>query len=216
MKPFIHSIALLASILCACAESNSNQSIMNNVVSNPNNLDSATFGAGCFWCVEAVFQRLEGVEQVISGYSGGHVENPTYEQVCDKNTGHVEVCRIIYNPQIISFDELLEVFWQTHDPTTPNRQGNDVGPQYRSVIFYHNQDQKEKATFYKKALDQSGAFKKPIITGIEPLINFYPAENYHQNYYNNNSEQGYCYFVIRPKIEKLKKVFQSKLKKNID
>lgn len=178
-----------------------------------NALDTATFGNGCFWCTEAVFQQLEGVEKVLSGYSGGHIENPTYEEVSAKGTGHAEVLRIVYDSAVISYDELLEIFWQTHDPTTLNKQGNDVGPQYRSVIFYHNQEQKEKAEKYKAALNESGAFDKPIVTAIEPLTNFYPAENYHQNYYKNNGGQPYCYYVIRPKIEKLQKVFKDKLKK---
>lgn len=176
--------------------------------------DTATLGAGCFWCVEAVFQQLNGVLKVSSGYSGGHVANPTYEQVCEKNTGHAEVAQIIFDPAIISYDELLEVFWQTHDPTTLNRQGNDAGPQYRSVVFYHNASQKEKALFYKEQLNKSGAWKDPIITEIEPLRNFYVAEDYHQNYYLNNGSQPYCYFVIRPKMEKFEKVFKDKLKKN--
>lgn len=176
-------------------------------------LDTATFGNGCFWCTEAVFQQLEGVEQVLSGYSGGHVSNPTYEEVSAKTTGHAEVLRVVYDSSVISYDELLEIFWQTHDPTTLNKQGNDVGPQYRSVIFYHDQEQKEKAERYKSELDKSGAFDKPIVTAVEPLINFFAAENYHQNYYKNNGGQPYCYYVIRPKIEKLQKVFKDKLKK---
>ena len=175
-------------------------------------LESATFGNGCFWCTEAVFQQLKGVESVNSGYSGGHVANPTYEQVCDKQTGHAEVLRIEYDPATISFDDLLEFFWASHDPTTLNRQGNDIGPQYRSVIFYHNEAQKQKAEKYKEALEKSGAFDKPIVTAIEPLTNFYPAENYHQDYYNNHGSQSYCYFVIKPKVDKIKKVFANKLK----
>jgi peptide-methionine (S)-S-oxide reductase len=151
--------------------------------------------------------------QVKSGYGGGFVENPTYEQVCDKNTGHVELAQIVFDPSKISYDELLEVFWKTHDPTTMNQQGNDVGPQYRSVIFYHNAIQKEKAEQYKAALDKSGAWDRPIVTAIESFKNFYPAENYHQNYYNDNTNQGYCRFVIRPKLEKFEHVFKNKLKK---
>lgn len=178
--------------------------------------ETATFGEGCFWCTESFFQRLEGVLQVKSGYGGGFVENPTYEQVCDKTTGHVELAQIIYDPSKISYDELLEVFWKTHDPTTMNQQGNDVGPQYRSVIFYHNQEQKEKAEKYKAALQKSGAWEKPIVTAIEPFKNFYPAENYHQNYYNDNQNQPYCRFVIRPKLEKFEHVFKNKLKKQTD
>ncbi len=177
-------------------------------------LDTITLGAGCFWCVEAVFQQLKGVEQVVSGYSGGHIENPTYEQVCDKTTGHAEVCQLYYDPAVISIDEILEVYWQTHDPTTLNRQGNDAGPQYRSVIFYHNNTQKEKAEYYKTQLDGSGAFRAPIVTTIEPFTNFYAAENYHQNYYRNNPNQGYCTYVIQPKVEKFRKVFKDKLKKD--
>lgn len=178
--------------------------------------DTAYFGEGCFWCTEAFFQRLNGVYEVNSGYGGGHVANPTYEQVCDKNTGHVELAQIIYDPKVVSFDELLEVFWKTHDPTTLNQQGADVGPQYRSVIFYTNEEQFKKAEAYKKELDKSGAFNKPIVTAIEPFKNFYPAENYHQNYYNNNGDAAYCRFVIRPKLEKFEKVFKNKLKPGID
>lgn len=176
------------------------------------NTDTATFGTGCFWCTEAIFQQLDGVLKVESGYSGGHVNNPTYKEVCEGTTGHAEVVQIVYDHEKISFDELLEVFWQTHDPTTLNRQGNDVGPQYRSAIFYHDDEQKQKAEKYKKDLDQSGAFDKPIVTEISPFSKFYVAENYHQDYYNSNGSQPYCYFVIRPKLEKFKKVFKEKLK----
>lgn len=177
-------------------------------------LDTATFGTGCFWCTEAIFQQLEGVHKVTSGYSGGHVANPTYEEVSEKTTGHAECLNIEYDPTVISFDELLEIFWQTHDPTTLNRQGADVGPQYRSVVFYHNAAQKEKAEKYKTELNKSGAFDKPIVTTLEPFTVFYPAEAYHQNYYKNNPGQGYCQIVIRPKVEKFEKVFKNKLKKN--
>lgn len=175
-------------------------------------LETATFANGCFWCTEAVFQQLKGVEKVSSGYSGGHVKNPTYEQVCNKDTGHAEALQIEYDPSIISFDELLEVFWKTHDPTTLNRQGNDVGPQYRSVIFYHNDSQKEKTEKYKAALNESGVFDKPVVTAIEPFTVFYPAEDYHTNYYKMHPSQSYCYFVIKPKLEKLHKLFADKLK----
>jgi peptide-methionine (S)-S-oxide reductase len=188
---------------------------VSNAINDPSTLktDTAVFGAGCFWCVEAVFQQMEGVLKVTSGYSGGHVANPTYEQVCAKNTGHVEVAQIVYDPAKVTYDELLEVFWQTHDPTTLNKQGNDVGPQYRSAIFYLNDEQKDKATHYKEELDKSGAWSSAIVTTIEPLKNFYVAEDYHQNYYNNNTSQPYCYYVIRPKVEKFEKVFKSKMKK---
>ena len=176
-------------------------------------LDRATFGAGCFWCVEAVFQGLEGVESVVSGYSGGSVENPTYEQVCTGTTGHAEVCRISYDPKKISYARLLEVFWQTHDPTTLNRQGADIGTQYRSVIFYHTEDQRRTAEQSKKALGDSGIWKNPVVTEISPLGAFYKAENYHQDYYRLNAQQPYCRITIRPKVEKVKKVFKDKLKK---
>ena len=174
--------------------------------------EEATFGAGCFWCIEAVFQDLKGVESVESGYSGGHVKNPSYKEICNGTTGHAEVARITYDPKVVSFDELLEVFWQTHDPTTLNRQGNDVGTQYRSAIFYHNEDQKRLAEGYKAELDKSGAWDKPIVTEISKLVNYYPAEDYHQNYYNNNPSAAYCVYVIQPKVEKFKKVFKDKLK----
>jgi methionine-S-sulfoxide reductase len=176
--------------------------------------DTATFGAGCFWCTEAVFQELKGVLKVTSGYSGGHVANPTYEQVTSKTTGHAEVTQIVYNPEQISFDELLEVFWKTHDPTTPNRQGADVGPQYRSAIFYHSASQKELAEKYKAELDKSGAFNAPIVTEINAFKAFYAAEDYHQNFYANNPNYGYCSYVIKPKLDKFRKVFQEKLRKS--
>lgn len=175
-------------------------------------MEKATFGAGCFWCVEAVFQRLKGVEQVISGYAGGHVKDPQYEQVTSGSTGHAEVAQITYNPQEISYDELLEVFWKTHDPTTLNRQGADVGTQYRSVIFFHNEEQKQLAEKYKHVLEGSAVWQDPIVTQIEPLEEFYPAEGYHHNYYNQHQEAPYCSFVIQPKIKKLNQVFADKLK----
>lgn len=174
--------------------------------------DTATLGSGCFWCTEAIFQELKGVLKVTSGYSGGHVANPTYEQVCAKNTGHAEVTQIVFNPEEITFDELLEVFWQTHDPTTLNRQGADEGPQYRSVIYYHNTQQQQKAESYKKELDKSGAFNRPIVTEISPYKRFYAAENYHQNFYKNNPSYGYCTYVIKPKMDKFLKVFKDKLR----
>ena len=183
----------------------------------PLTMDTATFGTGCFWCTEAIFQQLEGVEKVTSGYSGGSVPNPTYEQVCSKTTGHAECLNVMYDPKKITFDELLEVFWKTHDPTTLNRQGADVGTQYRSVVFYHNEEQKAKTAKYKAELDKSGAFDNPIVTTLEPFTIFYAAEDEHQNYYNSNGSQGYCQFVIRPKVEKFEKfekVFKSKLKKH--
>lgn len=176
--------------------------------------DTVTFGNGCFWCTEAIFQQVDGVLKVESGYSGGHVENPSYKEVCTGTTGHAECLNIIYDPAKVTYDELLEIFWQTHDPTTLDRQGNDEGPQYRSVIFYHNQEQKDVAEKYKAALDKSGAFSGPIVTTFEPFTKFYKAENYHQNYYNENGTQPYCQFVVRPKVEKFRKVFKDKLKRS--
>ena len=198
------------------SDNNMNTSLSTAVTADENlsgiKTDTATFGTGCFWCTEAIFQQLDGVLKVTSGYSGGHVRNPSYEQVCEGTTGHAEVIQMIYDPAKISFDELLEVFWETHDPTTLNRQGNDVGTQYRSAVFYHNAEQKQKAEKYKAELDKSGAFDNKIVTEITPASAFYAAENYHQNYYNQNGSQPYCTFVIRPKIEKFKKVFKDKIK----
>lgn len=177
------------------------------------NLSKATFGNGCFWCTEAIFKELNGVEEVQSGYSGGTIKNPSYKEVCSGTTGHAEVIRIVYDPLIIDFKELLEVFWKTHDPTTLNRQGADVGTQYRSVIFYHDDEQKKLAEEYKAKLDDSGAFNDPIVTEISPFEHFYPAEDYHADYYKRNGNQPYCSFVIGPKVEKFRKVFGHKLKK---
>ena len=175
-------------------------------------MKKATFGSGCFWCTEAVFQDLAEVASVVSGYAGGHIKNPAYREVCEGRTGHAEVVQITYDPDVVSFDTLLEVFWKTHDPTTLNRQGNDVGTQYRSVIYYHDEEQKELAQQYKDKLNASGAFSSPIVTEISPMDVFYAAEAYHQNYFKNNPGQGYCSFVIRPKVDKFKQVFGDKLK----
>lgn len=217
MNIAVTSMVLFLTTFTSCAQKENRNNIMSSEmnISLPAGLktDTATFGTGCFWCTEAIFQELEGVLKVTSGYSGGTVVNPTYKQVCDGNTGHAEVIQIVYDPSKITFDELLEAFWQSHDPTTLNRQGNDVGPQYRSVIFYHNAEQKEKAEKYKAELDKSKAFDNPIVTEITPFSKFYVAENYHQDYYNNNGSQPYCYYVIRPKLEKFNKVFKNKLKK---
>ena len=179
--------------------------------SNPN-LDTAVLGAGCFWCIEAVFLSLKGVKSVESGYSGGHLENPTYKDICTGTSGHAEVARITFDTNILTFKEILEVFWKTHDPTTLNRQGNDVGTQYRSAIFYINDEQKKIATFYKQQLQESGVWNDPIVTEITALEKFYIAENYHQNYYELNKNQGYCRYVIQPKLEKFKKAFKEKIK----
>lgn len=177
-----------------------------------NRLETATLGAGCFWCVEAVFQNLKGVLSVVSGYAGGHLENPTYQQVCSGTTGHAEAVQIIFDPEVISFEDLLYVFWRTHDPTTLNRQGADVGTQYRSAIFSHNQKQKEIAEKSKVETDASGLWPGSIVTEISPLEKFYKAEEYHRDYYKLNSEQPYCRLVIDPKIQKLKKELAEKLK----
>lgn len=177
-----------------------------------NNIEECTFGTGCFWCSEAIFKRLKGVISVTPGYSGGTASNPTYEDVCTGTTGHAEVIRIVFDPDLISYDELLEVFWKTHDPTTLNRQGADVGTQYRSVIFYHGEKQKKTAEAYKKKLIEARIWDRPIVTEISPLINFYPAEDYHKNYFENNPANAYCNFVITPKIEKFEKIFRDKLK----
>lgn len=176
--------------------------------------DTATFGAGCFWCVEAVFQDLEGVVSVASGYEGGKISKPTYKEVCSGLTGHAEVIQLVFDPSKISYKELLEVFWQTHDPTTLNRQGNDAGTQYRSVIFYHSEEQKNLAEKYKNELNAAKAFDNPIVTEISPSVVFYKAENYHQDYFNLNGSEPYCTFVIKPKVDKVKKVFGDKLKKH--
>jgi peptide-methionine (S)-S-oxide reductase len=176
-----------------------------------NKFKTTTLGAGCFWCVEAIYQDLKGVERVVSGYAGGKVENPTYQQVCTGTTGHAEVVRITFDPRIISFEDLLYVFWRTHNPTTLNRQGADVGPQYRSVIFYHSEEQKAAAEKSKKETDALGLWPHPIVTEIAPVPNFYEAEDYHQNYYHLNPNQPYCRIVIDPKVQKFKKEFQHKL-----
>jgi peptide-methionine (S)-S-oxide reductase len=174
--------------------------------------DTATFAAGCFWCIEAVFQQLDGVLSVTPGYTGGTVPHPTYEAVCTGSTGHAEAARVIFDPKKIGYEKLLEVFWTAHDPTTLNRQGNDVGTQYRSAIFYHNEGQKALAEKYKTKLEASHAFDAPIVTEIVPLTIFYQAEGYHENYYNENPNKPYCMFVIAPKVEKIRKVFKDQLK----
>ncbi|MCP9750355.1 peptide-methionine (S)-S-oxide reductase MsrA [Ferruginibacter sp. HRS2-29] len=174
--------------------------------------DTATFGTGCFWCTEAIFQQVEGVISVSSGYSGGHTVKPSYKEVCSGTTGHAECLEIVFDPKKVSYETLLEMFWQSHDPTTLNRQGNDIGTQYRSVIFYHNAKQKALAEKYKALLNTSGAFDKPIVTTLEPFTRFYIAENYHQDYFNQHGEEPYCQYIIRPKVDKFRKVFKNKLK----
>lgn len=175
-------------------------------------LDTATFATGCFWCTEAKFQQLRGVKSVTSGFTGGKTPHPSYEQVCTGKTGHAEACNIVYDPSVISYDELLEAFFVAHDPTQLNRQGNDVGTQYRSAIFYHNAAQKQKADYYINKLNAEKVYKSRIVTQVAPYTVFYKAENYHQNYYNLNGSQPYCKYVIQPELEKFKKVFKNKLK----
>ncbi len=174
-------------------------------------MQKATFGGGCFWCTEAVFERLKGVKSVTSGYAGGRTKDPTYQQVSSGATGHAEVTQIEYDPDVISYEELLEVFFETHDPTTLNRQGNDVGTQYRSIILYHDNGQREIAERVRKKLNQSGKWERPIVTEIEPLDKFYRAEDYHQNFYRKNPNQQYCRFIIRPKLNKVEEVFRLRL-----
>ncbi len=212
MKPTPCSIPLTLTLLILSLTAVAQPSNLTRRMNNAPSTALATFGNGCFWCTEAVFEQLKGVVRVESGYSGGHVKNPSYREVCEGTTGHAEVLRIEYNPQQISFGELLEVFWNTHDPTTKDRQGNDVGPQYRSVVFYHDDTQRQTAEAYLKQLEASGVFKAPIVTEISPLTNYYPAENYHQEYFRNNPNQGYCAVVIRPKVEKFRKQFAAKLR----
>ncbi len=208
--------ALVISVFICCAGAHEKQHEQEKNAFEPTagagHLDTATFAAGCFWCVEAQFQQLHGVDTVISGYTGGHVKNPTYKEVCTGNTGHAEAVNIIFDPDTISFDELVEAFFIAHDPTQKNRQGNDVGTQYRSAIFYHNLQQQQKANYYIKRLDAEKAYAKPIVTEVKPYGAFYVAEDYHQNYFNLNRSEGYCQFVIAPKLEKFEKVFKKKLK----
>lgn len=221
MKTFWLATLTGAAVLISCAQNNNKNSKMNTTKESgkteatfTGKADTATLGTGCFWCTEAIFQQLDGVISAVSGYAGGHVSNPTYKDVTTGETGHAECIQIVYDTSKISFDELLEVFWQVHDPTTLNRQGADVGTQYRSVIFYHNDEQKKIAEKYKTELDKSGAFNNPIVTTLEPLTKFYTAENYHQEYYElNKNSNPYCSVVIRPKLEKFEKVFKNKLKK---
>lgn len=176
-------------------------------------VETATFGGGCFWCTEAVFQRLKGVQSVVSGYAGGHVVNPSYSQTFSEDTGHAEAVQIMFDPTVISYEKLLDVFWVIHDPTTLNRQGGDIGPNYRSVIYYHNEEQKRWALASKEKMDKTHKYQNPIVTEISPFLNFYKAEDYHQNYYNKNRDVNpYCSIVIDPKIEKLLKEFNEDVK----
>lgn len=204
---------LLFTLSVSCAQTKSDRS--SNTVDRPKNgnlaTDTATFAAGCFWCVEEQFKQLNGVTAVISGYTGGHARNPTYRQITTSRTGHAEACNIIYNPEEITYDELLAAFFVAHDPTQLNRQGADVGTQYRSAIFYHNAEQKKRVDYYIKKLDDEGAYPKKIVTEVSPYGKFYIAEDYHQDYYVNNMSEPYCQMVIKPKLEKFRKVFKDKL-----
>jgi peptide-methionine (S)-S-oxide reductase len=197
----------------SCTESDKKNKHM-CVEKNISGIDTATFGAGCFWCTEAVFRELKGVIKVIPGYAGGHVNNPSYEDVCTGTTGHAEVCQIIFDADTISYDELLEIFFLIHDPTSLNKQGHDEGTQYRSVIFYHSNQQQDEALEYMAMLKNSGSYNKPLVTEIAEISNFSKAENYHFNYYNLNKQASYCRVVILPKVEKFKTVFTDKLKKS--
>ena len=203
MKTFFSTLLLTSAMTLAASAQSTN-------TMNTNKTESATFGGGCFWCVEAVYVRIPGVISVTSGYAGGKTENPTYREVCGGDTGHAEVAQIVFDPAKVSFDKLLEVFWQAHDPTTLNRQGADEGTQYRSVVFYH--DEKQRLQAEKSKLAAAENFRSPIVTEISPLTKFYPAEDYHKGYYDANSNEGYCQVVIKPKLDKLehKKVIESK------
>lgn len=204
---FISSLAVAKAMTKQTATSTTMNS---NTISTT--FDTATFAAGCFWCVETQFKELKGVEQVISGFTGGTVPHPTYEEVCTGTTGHAEACNIIYDPKVISYDELLAAFFVAHDPTQLNKQGNDVGTQYRSAIFYHNAEQKQLAEFYIDKLNKEHAYPNPIVTQVQPFTVFYKAENYHQDYYNRNGNAPYCQYVIKPELERFRKVFKGKLK----
>lgn len=216
MKFIITIFSLFSFIGCNQAKNQTTEKDTSKKVKRSNmntHLEVATFGGGCYWCIEAVFQRLEGVEKVESGFSGGQVKNPTYKEVCTGTTGHAEVIQITFDTTKTSFEEILKVFFTMHDPTTLNRQGNDIGTQYRSAVFYHNDEQKKAAEEIISALNTSKAYPNPIVTEVSKLDVFYKAEDYHQNYYNENSGEGYCKFVIQPKIEKFEKVFKDRLKK---
>ncbi|WP_212748274.1 peptide-methionine (S)-S-oxide reductase MsrA [Dyadobacter sediminis] len=222
--PIFMFLFLCCMVVVSCAQSDKKQKTKMNKETasaldedhvDTSNTEIATFGTGCFWCTEAVLESLDGVKKVVSGYAGGHVANPDYKTVCTGTTGHAECVEVTYDPKVISYADLLQAFFRSHDPTSLNRQGNDVGTQYRSVIFYHNEEQKNLAEKAKSELDKSGAYSKPIVTEISKAPTFYIAEDYHQNYFANNPDQGYCAFVIAPKLDKFKKVFKDKLRSNI-
>lgn len=208
-------LSLFVLVSCSSKAQQKSENKSTQQVMDSQNLEKATFGAGCFWCVEAVFEEVKGVKTVEAGYAGGDVKDPSYREVSTGTTGHAEVARIVFDPSEISYEQLLEVFWHTHNPTTLNRQGADVGPQYRSVIFYHNEKQKEIAEKSKVRTDKSDLWEDPIVTAIEPLSNYSKAENYHQDYYANNPNAGYCQVVIAPKLKKFRKEFSHLLKESV-
>lgn len=206
-------VLLFAGVSCGQKQNQSPAIMVSNHSDGSTGNSIATFGNGCFWCTEAIFLNVDGVTKVVSGYMGGNVKDPTYREVSSGLTGHAEVVQLTYDSSVISYAELLEIFWKTHDPTTLNQQGADVGTQYRSVVFYHNDEQRMLSEKYREELDKAGAFDRPIVTEITPASTFYVAEDYHQNYYNLNGKAPYCTFVIAPKLEKFKKAFGEKLKK---
>lgn len=217
LTKLVISFFSLSAILACNSEKNYKvmSTSLNSAMEKMDKVDTATFGTGCFWCTEAIFEQLDGVVKVTSGYMGGTVKNPSYKEVCTGETGHAECVQVEYEPSKISYDELLKVFFEVHDPTSLNRQGADVGTQYRSAIFYHSPEQKEKALYYKNELNKNGAYDKPVVTEISPASAFYVAEDYHQEYYQNNKNTNpYCSIVIRPKLEKFQKVFAGKIKKS--
>jgi peptide-methionine (S)-S-oxide reductase len=209
MKKIIYYLAVLLTVSYSVSASTPNK----HTIAKKPVIDTATFATGCFWCTEAKFKQLKGVKTVVSGFTGGHVANPTYEQVSTGTTGHAEACNIIYDPSQITYDELIAAFFVAHDPTQLNRQGNDVGTQYRSAIFYHNKAQKQKADYYIAKLNEEMAYKNKIVTQVTPYGAFYKAESYHQDFYNKNPNNQYCKYVIQPELEKFQKVFKDKLKK---
>lgn len=207
-------IGAVIQLSCSQFQSSGQQATLQppSTVKHSGTIDTATFAGGCFWCTEVQFQQLAGVDTVISGYIGGNVANPTYKQVTTGKTGHAEAINVVYQPDIISYDELLSAFFTAHDPTQLNRQGNDIGTQYRSAIFYHDEEEREKAMYYIGRLNEEAVYPQPIVTTLEPYTTFYVAEDYHQNYYNLNPRQAYCQYVIAPKLEEFKEVFKDRLK----
>ena len=218
LKSVFPTLVLAVMMLTSCAQkttdSKTKEKSKTPVMSENAKLDTITLAGGCFWCVEAIYQRLNGVVSVTSGYSGGHIKNPAYREVCNGTTGHAEAVQIVYDQNVVLLTEVLQVFFKVHDPTTLNQQGNDVGTQYRSAIFFRDEEQHKTAVEVKTGLDKSGAFNAPIVTEITPFTNFYKAEDYHQDYYNlNKNSNPYCQFVIVPKVEKFESYFKDKLKK---